>query len=244
MKRHLLPWMREWNLSDNLLYKQAAEKQAIFVRDKVGLGLLECTPVFVVSTHKSKSVLLPVYYIKMRNGLELMMRDNFYDWKLSVKIPEGYTSLPLGYIPEDCICGGIGDDKENIPSCYLEGFPSDWSFPAYNPLKPGKSFTVEISNDYRLYVVLHALKYAYPNLTFNTDDDHRSLDELEASIKKIHEDNNQGDTDIWELLWKTYDSARNEAENYNLKDPHGFARCISESPAVHNVFLSEEYCYN
>lgn len=78
MKEFLLTWIREWDIADDLIYKKAAESQAIFIRSMRD-GLLDHTPVFVVSCHMSKSVLLPVYYIKIQNGVEVLIRNNFYD---------------------------------------------------------------------------------------------------------------------------------------------------------------------
>ena len=60
MNKLLIEFMRENELDDNLNYKKAAERQMAFVRDKIGMYLTH-SPIFVLSTHMSKSCLLPVY---------------------------------------------------------------------------------------------------------------------------------------------------------------------------------------
>ena len=56
----LLEFMRDFEYNDNLLWKKKAEEQLIFVRDII--GALAKSPIFVVSTHYSKSCLLQEYY--------------------------------------------------------------------------------------------------------------------------------------------------------------------------------------
>lgn len=258
----LLPWMREWDLSDKLIYKKAAENQAIFIRDDIGMNLLH-SRVFIVSTHTSKSCLLPVYYIKMQNGIKLIMRGNFYDWKISVEIPENFPNLPKHYLPEDCITGGI--DKK-ISDCYLEGFKNEWGYDAYNPENPGKKFTIEAYDTYHLYVIIHALKNAYPDIVFKAEDDKRSKEEIVKSIEKMLDDN--GFNEIkqvfpngrverhmsgWEILRKTYRKVDDlcytdkVCEYEEIKDaceqPEKLAGLILKYPSVHEAFLMEEFMF-
>ena len=49
----LQTWMNKWDLDEKLIYKNATVKQAIFVRDDIGMNLLK-SRVFIVSTHTSK----------------------------------------------------------------------------------------------------------------------------------------------------------------------------------------------
>lgn len=273
MKEFLLTWIREWDIADDLIYKKAVESQAIFIRSMRD-GLLDHTPVFVVSCHMSKSVLLPVYYIKMQNGVEVLIRNNFYDWKMSVKIPAHYKPLPDNYLPLDCLHYGVGDEKHTIAEYCLEGFPSEWAFRAYNPGNPGKQFTVEISDNFKLYVILHALKHAYPNVMFDVNEDKRTLEEIQKSIEKIYAEYGFSKTsgDIFdgegkkifqprkiiserEILCRTYNALRHTEEEANggqyvadlidvPENPEEFAKRICKFPSVHEVFLSEEYTFN
>ena len=80
----LLEWMRETpDIEDKMNWKRPAERQMCFVRDQIGRNLLR-VPVFAVSTHRSKSIDLPVYGLTMRNGIEMYARENFYGWVVSL----------------------------------------------------------------------------------------------------------------------------------------------------------------
>ena len=266
--QELLYWMRKWELDDKLIWKKSSERQACFVRNKVAGNLLK-SKCFVVSTHHSKSCLLPVYYIKMRNGIKIIMRENFYDWKVSVVIPDDYPDLKPNTLPDDCLSYSMVKSKtEKISSCYLEGFKDEWSFDAYIPEKPGKRFTIEVPDDERLYVVLHTLKHAYPDVTFNVDDDKRSMEEIKGSIDRIFNENGFNDMEEveeygkkrldrymsgWEILWRTYiamdnlpDESRKTIENFYSvgKDSAKFAEVVLKFPQVHAEFLMEEWMFN
>lgn len=267
MMENLLYFMRHWGLDEKLIYKKAAEEQAIFVRDKI-CGNLLWTKGFVVSHHHSKSCFLPVYYTKMRNGIKVIMRGNFYDWKISVEIPEGYA-LPLGFLPEDCLSHGMVEGKyEKIPSCYLEGFKEEWAYDAYNPEHPSRKFTIETPDDVRLYVILHTLKHIIPDIVFKVEDDKRDIGEIESSIRKIYDGNgfNEEEEDTfmgkpakrrvmagWEILWRThckiddlyYDGKLTVEEKHSVEDdPLKLAALIMKYPEIHQEFLVEEWLYS
>lgn len=92
----------------------------------------------VVSTHKSKSTNLPVYKIK-KNGLEIILRGNYYDWKVSIK---NETSIIL---PDMKI-----DTSKKINSVYCEGFKDSWVYDSYD--NDDKQFTIELPyNEYKVY---------------------------------------------------------------------------------------------
>ena len=82
----LLQWMRSSEIDDSMCWKNAAERQMCFVRDVLCTNLLK-VPVFVVSTHMSKSILLPVYRFRLQNGIIVTARENFYGWSVSIKSP-------------------------------------------------------------------------------------------------------------------------------------------------------------
>lgn len=101
-------------------------------------------PVRVVGSHTSKSIVLPVYSIKAA-GLQILLRCNFGDWKVSVK-----SDRPV----PDNFCHLI-NRAEQVHSVYCEGFSENWVFGPYseNPCH----FTVEIGNKYDLYAFLYLL---------------------------------------------------------------------------------------
>jgi hypothetical protein len=255
--------MNKWDLDEKLIYKNAAVKQAIFVRDDIGMNLLK-SRVFIVSTHTSKSCLLPVYYIKMMNGVKVIMRGNFYDWKLSVELPYKYERTNL--IPEDCISQRMVENKyDKIPSCYLEGFKESWAWDGYNPNNVPQKFTIECPDEYRVYVVLHTLKNAFPNIEYKLEDNKQTKEEIVKFIEKTYNDNgfNETETKIfsngtvytrklangWEILWKThcaiedlyYDNVCTCDETYNAcEEPEKAADFILKYPTVYQAFCSEK----
>ena len=260
-------WIRKWELDDNLIYKKASERQAQFVEHKICGNLLKACG-FVISKHMSKSCILPVYYIKARNGIRLTMRCNFYDWKVSVEIPDGYDNLPANYLPMDCMSHSMVEHSgEKIPSCYCEGFKKEWCFDAYNPQQPNKKFTIEIPDEERLYVVLHRLKHAYPEKVFKVEDDKRTVGKIRADIDKLLDANgfNEMRDEIffeksvkrrvigaWNILWRTYckmgdlyHDGKMPSEDYPSvsDDSREYAECIIKYPEVHEAWLMEEWMY-
>lgn len=259
----LQTWMYKWDLDEKLIYKKAAENQAIFVRDDIGMNLLK-SRVFIVSTHTSKSCRLPVYYIKMMNGVKVIMRGNFYDWKLSVELPYKYEGTNL--IPEDCISQRMVENKyDKIPSCYLEGFKESWAWDGYNPNNVPQKFTIECPDEYRVYVVLHTLKNAFPNIEYKLEDNKQTKEEIVKFIEKTYNDNGFNETETktssngtvytrklakgWEILWKThcaiedlyYDKVCTCDETYNAcEEPEKAADFILKYPTVYQAFCSEK----
>lgn len=263
----LLYWQRTFNLDDKLIWKKSAESQECFVRDTICEHLLH-THSFVINFHHSKSCKLPVYYIELRNGIKLILRGNFYDWKVSVELPETPIHVPssIYYLPEDCLSWQKIDNNkyETIPRCYLEGFKDEWAYEGYNLIEPSKKFTIEVPTDEDLYVIMHYLKHAYPDKIANAEDDKRSVEEIQQSIDyilsnfggtEIRKDENGKDVYNWKgdpetvmsisnIFWKTYYKAyRTE----NVQEPEdnskSYAEIICSSPEVHEEFLMEEQIY-
>lgn len=135
---------------DDLDYKEASARQIMFVRDEVA-GLFGCGLdseahrglVEVVATHTSKSVLLPVYNMERRDlGLRLILRDNFYNYKLSViseaPLDVDFTGLCHTTPPPDPDYTG-----DPLHPVYFEGFPEELIFGYYAP-SDRRKFSLEI----------------------------------------------------------------------------------------------------
>lgn len=150
---------------DEMYYKEASSSQILFVRDKlaavlsVGLSIEEYKKfVTVISTHKSKSVKLPVYKFSRPDlGLTLFARNNFYNWKLSV-ISEKPLELDL-----DGLCHTtppIEPDYSGNPlsPVYFEGFPEELVFGYYSQNK--SKFSAEIYDDLHMWTVLFLIMRA------------------------------------------------------------------------------------
>lgn len=147
--------LQEWandNVPDEKLYwKDEFWTQIVFVRDRIArlfakdyddLCAIRENRLKVISVHRSKSVLLPVYRLELENGMAFTMRNNFYDWKVSVESPD---DVSINF--ED-----LFRQNNTIPSMYCEGFPENLVFGAFPENR--RQFTVELSGDFQLYTFL------------------------------------------------------------------------------------------
>lgn len=142
----LLEFMRLYPENKTLIYNTYAEKQMCMIRDIISESLLK-TPVFVVSVHRSKSCTLPVYAMRLQNGIKVIMRNNFHDWVVSIISPKEIN------IPEELVYG-LNKNK-NITKVYCEGFIDEWVFP-FNT-KNFKNSTFFVNDDFRLFTLLYFL---------------------------------------------------------------------------------------
>lgn len=81
---------------------------------------------WIIGEHRSKSVRLPVYSIERPDrGLRFVLRDNYYDWKLSVlsETPIDDPLFPYLFHTTPPIEPGYTGDP--LRSVYFEGFPQD-----------------------------------------------------------------------------------------------------------------------
>jgi len=257
MNKNLLYFMRKWELSEKLNYYKDAVDQADFMYSAVGLSLLHI-PVFQISTHRSKSIVLPVYGFVLKNGIVGIARNNFYNWKLSLIFPQ---QIPANYLPPEFITDGW---KQDIHSCYCEGFHDNWVFPAYDPDQYGRlRITIELSSDYDLYTLLYLLMKVFPNIDFSEST--KTVDDIEQSIRKIYNDNGvyelytttrfgankpvtESQTKGYEILWSTSwwlnEVTGNHYDLDTSDDPRLFAEEICKYPHVKEIFLMQEYAYS
>lgn len=153
----------------DLIYGEEGLNQTIFVRDKISTILARNSEeyrsiVTVVGEHTSKSVKLPVYKITT-DAFDLIMRCNFYDWKVSVFSKRGPLKLDL----VDLISRERTDESEckyedqkrdvlrgRIFPGYCEGFADEWVLPYYAVNQ--ERFTVEVRNHYSLYTLIWLLR--------------------------------------------------------------------------------------
>lgn len=146
-------WMRQQDINDSMIYKDGAISQECFIRDSLCNYLLK-VPVFVVSTHTSKSIKLPVYRFKLKNDILVTARDNFYGWVVSIKSP-----YPID-LPDDLVHGD-GRNKEDIREVYCEGFKSDWVYPYVK--KSARLSTFRVNGEYEMWALMRELnKYPIP----------------------------------------------------------------------------------
>jgi len=149
----LVYWLKENKPAKEMFWYNNFWNQVVFVRDELPKTLVPknkfeqydrvSKDIHVISDHTSKSILLPVYELNHYDAeLKLIMRNNFYDWKVSV------TSTR----PIKANFGNIFDPKQPVPSVYCQGFLDSWIFGPYaeNP----KQFTVEIKDRNELFICL------------------------------------------------------------------------------------------
>ncbi len=146
-------WIRVNKPDENLIYAKGLGDQVCFVCDTLCQPLRSTyeewrdNPPLVISTHYSKSVKLPVFQINLEKyGIEMVLRYNFYDWKISVK-----SDKPLDF---DYM--GLFNPTEEISYLYCEGFPRDKVYGSYE--QSHSQFTIEIGSYYDLYTFIILLK--------------------------------------------------------------------------------------
>lgn len=155
MQVALQKWANENEPSDDMLYKKGYWDQIRFVRDHLPSVFANTYDEFeairetiqVVSTHVSKSIRLPVFHVTLEKfGLELILRQNIYEWKVSVVSKKEIQ----------CDFGDLVNPMGDIDPIYCEGFEQDWVYPSYETNQ--QTFTVEIGSEYKLYTFLWLIK--------------------------------------------------------------------------------------
>ncbi len=148
MAETLHVWLETNRPRDEMFWKDAFDRQIAFLQEIEWMLATEPRErlVSVVSTHRSKSITLPVAHLDLRrHGVEVWMRDNFHNWKLSVR-----SERPL-----TCDFLDLFDPNVTHPDCYCEGMDG-WVFGSFaeNP----STFTVEIAGDYGVWAFFRILR--------------------------------------------------------------------------------------
>jgi hypothetical protein len=159
MNEHLQPWYDKWleaHRDTDLICARATKdeprlEQVHFVRDTLG-GLwwadvpYEARPsasprddckedARVIGEHHSKSVRLPVYLLERPDlGLAMVLRDNYYDWNISVLSETPVETDLRGFVLDYTRDG----DRERFHDgyqpgrswgyCFFQGFPTKYQF--------------------------------------------------------------------------------------------------------------------
>ena len=145
-------WVSVNEPDEKLIYAEGLGEQVRFVRDILCELLMPSyeewrrNPPLVISTHYSKSVKLPVFQINLEKyGIEMILRYNFYDWKISVKSDK---SLDFDYM-------GLFDPTKEVSYLCCEGFPKHKVYSSYE--QSHSQFTIEIKSHYKLYTFVFLL---------------------------------------------------------------------------------------
>jgi hypothetical protein len=130
-----------------------------------------------------------VQFTRKDLGLQLTVRGNFHDWKLSVS-----TERPLPYInftglfhttpPVDPKYTG-----NELASVYFEGFPKDLVYGYYHDSRDGK-WSACVDDSYTLYTVCFLVMRAAGGIkphTWHTEASHRAELDAQAARRRARE---------------------------------------------------------
>ena len=145
IKTELRKWVKDLNLDPNLSYKNAAYQQ--FEKIQKFQSIVE-GPAYVISSHTSKSVTLPVVLVETDHA-DFILRDNFHDIKVSVNCPYPCDHDLFG------LCAG-GDSY--LHDVYFEGFEYKWIYPPF--IKGMSQFSVSTGWE-DLYSLGRLMKWYY-----------------------------------------------------------------------------------
>lgn len=153
MKIELIEWYNKNQPEDKMFWKNEFKEQINFIHNQIPNIFAENyeefkeirNSLYVVSEHSSKSINLPVVEVTPRYGLTLRMRNNFYDWVVSVE--------SQSIIVQDFM--GLFDPEDEVSHHCCEGFKPDWIFGSYK--NDYSKFTVSLNDNYKLYTFLWIL---------------------------------------------------------------------------------------
>lgn len=141
-------WLKDNQPQPGMMWNEARLGQINDIRVLLEETLAAVNPIIsVVSTHKSKSIVLPVYLIEIQSQ-QFILRNNFYNWTLSV-----IRKSDIHYRLRDII-----KRDEVISSCYCEGFDSQWTFGSYN--MDESQFTCQVDTFNTLNILMYLLVLA------------------------------------------------------------------------------------
>lgn len=146
-------WIRVNEPNKKLIYGNQIGRQIVFVRDILGDILTDTSNEYeafepqVIATHTSKSVKLPIYQINLEKyGLEIVMKNNFFSWAISIK-----SENPLDFDMME-----LFDEKEVAPLYLCDGLPSEKIYGSY--AQNHAEFTIEMKSEYKVYTLFYLIK--------------------------------------------------------------------------------------
>lgn len=230
----ILNWMRHWDLDESLLWKKDSICQACFVRDEICRRLLKI-PCFVISTHVSKSCLLPVYYFRLNNCIEVICRNNFHGWVVSVKTPTPECDI---HFPYDLIYGDGERRNGDIHPVYCEGFRDEWVY-HYNDTH---KTTFRVDDDFRLWALMRELNRENWGWDARFEEVFLNRDK-ETILQVLHDakcaNENLNNSDIFEQSY-FYDTEKYYTGCMSLwEDDEQLAERILENDDLFNMFARE-----
>jgi hypothetical protein len=152
MSTDLTVWYRANPPRPEMYAAKAAERQMLFLRDTLIRAFFDGrvqadARTRVISQHQSKSVPLPVVEYTPA-GARVIVRGNFYNWKVSVDSSCPLTmDYPRLFAPD-----------ADISPVYCEGFPEKDVFGPY--ASGAKQFTTTLYDEHALWTFCYLLRLA------------------------------------------------------------------------------------
>ena len=160
----LQEWFIENEPKSTMSFKKGYEHQCMFMRDDLAYLMSQNMPeseenkyprieAMVISTHRSKSIDLPVVMLEREDiGLKIILRDNFYNWKMSVISgkPVNADLEGLAYLNPPRDPNYTGDC---LHPAYFEGFPDEYMF-SYFLTSDRKELSMELRSDKYVYMAI------------------------------------------------------------------------------------------
>ena len=147
-------WFTANKPDSGTLWEKAAYKQIEFFRRLVmavclhkhqsNLEELDVTRPVVIGEYTSKSIKLPVVEFRSKNGIVFTIRDNFFNYKVSVDSPFPITVDFFDlFDPEP---------KDYLHPVYFEGFPKNKVFRSFS--ENTKQFSVQLLSQEDVYLLI------------------------------------------------------------------------------------------
>jgi len=185
----LQKWISEQVVEDKMLWKGAFGAQMQFIRDSLvplmasGLIWQEGKEIAdVIATHRSKSIVLPVVEVTRADlGIRFTMRENFYNWKLSVlserPVEVDFSGLFHTTPPVDKSYTG-----DELASVYFEGFPENRIYRYYE--NDHRRFSAEIWGDRPMwttvFLIMRSLGAIKPHEWHTRESHRKEMDDKRA----------------------------------------------------------------
>jgi hypothetical protein len=154
----------------SMVYYEAFYEHLSFIEELKYLLSERRRPVIanVVSTHRSKSITLPVIMFEV-GKVKIYMRYNFHNWSVSV---DSHYILDIREISSYAA-------SIKTEAVYCEGFKDEWIFEKYD--SNHKQFTLSLTSNYQMYTFMYLLDLAIRRVTTKRQQAHPAIGEVYTS---------------------------------------------------------------
>jgi hypothetical protein len=164
-------------------------QQIMRIRDNIA-GVFGATSAEVISTHRSKSVELPVYRLTNdRLKVRAYLRDNFYNIKLSIDSERPVNADFTGLFETAHTHEHDDYSGDDLASCYFEGFPESLVFDYYGHTD-GRRWSAQLRGYESLWTALFLIRRSFGDIhriESNGDVDHTREMDRDTALRLIRE---------------------------------------------------------